>query len=372
MQTSDGFPRELLKESKKARFAYFNKLTLAHPLLMEAYEKLMHMVKAPGDVRLICLYGPSGVGKTTLLQRVNHSVLEQERSLMEQDLGYLPIVCVDAMSPDCGNFNWRDYYKRALEALDDPFYGHSRINFGQSVRWSGPEMRRALEKALKLRRVKTFIIDEAQHLTKMASGRKFKDQMDCIKSVSGVSGTAHVLAGTYELLDLRNLSGQLIRRSHDTHFRSYRVDQEEDKKAWLNLLRAFQKRLPLADEPDLVGQWEFCYERSVGCVGLLKEWLDRALRIALDRDLRTIDFNLLKQESYSFAQCKKLSDEIKEGMDQFAGKEGLRPRLREMLGLADDAGRHDIASQQEVKTKKKKGVSGRVGQRSPKRDKIGI
>jgi hypothetical protein len=132
-------------------------------------------------------------------------------------------------------------------------------------------MRRALEKALWHRRVSAFIIDEAQHLTKMVSGRRLKDQMDCIKSLAGTSGTTHILAGTYELLAFRNLSAQLVRRSVDIHFRRYRADREQDVKSWRSVVWAFQRHLPLEEEPDLVGDWEFCFERALGCVGILKD-----------------------------------------------------------------------------------------------------
>lgn len=30
-------------------------------------------------------------------------------------------------------------------------------------------------------------------------------------------------------------------------------------------------------QPDLLPVWDLLYERSVGCIGILKEWLDRAL-----------------------------------------------------------------------------------------------
>jgi hypothetical protein len=298
--------------------------------------------------------------------------LEQEQSLMLEDPGYLPIARVDAVAPDSGNFNWRDYYKRALEALNDPFYGRSRINFGQGVRWSGPEMRRALEKALEHRRVRIFIIDESQHLAKMGSGRKLQDQMDCIKSLAGASGTMHVLAGTYELLRFRNLSGQLIRRSQDIHFRRYLAKQKEDEKAWRSILWAFARNLPLKDAPNLVGQLDFCFERSLGCVGQLKEWLLRALRVALDLDLSTIDSHLLERTALSVSQCNTTFKEIQRGEKILEEDQESRDLLRKALGLTDEAGQQKKTDQQEVKPKKKKGAPRRVGQRSPKRDPIGI
>ncbi len=365
MQTADGFPRQLLKEPKAARLAYFSGYTVAHPLLKEVDAKLWQALASPGDARLICLYGPTGIGKTTVLDRVKQRLLEQDQALMEQDPGYLPIAGVDAVAADSGNFSWRDYYKRALEALDDPFYGHSRVKFGKGAGWSGPEMRRALEKGLEHRRVRAFIIDEAQHLTRMASGRKLQDQMDCIKSLAGASGTVHVLAGTYELLAFRNLSAQLVRRSLDIHFHRYRVDQKEEANAWRNVVWAFERHLPLAEKPDLVGRWEFCFERSLGCVGILKQWLLRALQTALETGRRTIDPDLLEREALSAAQCEKMAGEMLEGEGQLAEGQEAKTRLRLLLGLSEKADR------QEAEVSKRKRAPGRVGQRRAGRDPIG-
>jgi hypothetical protein len=365
MQTADGFPRELLKEPKVARVAYFSGYTVAHPLLKEVDAKLWQTLQSPGDARLICLYGPTGIGKTTVLDRVKQRLIEQDHALMKQDPGYLPIAAVDAVAADSGNFSWRDYYKRALEALDDPFYGHSRVKFGKGAGWSGPEMRRALEKALEHRRVKAFLIDEAQHLTKMASGRKLQDQMDCIKSLAGASGTVHVLAGTYELLAFRNLSAQLVRRSLDIHFHRYRVEQKEEAKAWRNVVWAFERHLPLAEKPDLVGRWEFCFERSLGCVGILKQWLLRALQTALEADRRTIDPGLLEREALSAAQCEKMAGEMLEGEGQLAEGPEAKTRLRLLLGLPEKADR------QGAEVSERKRAPGRVGQRRAGRDPIG-
>ena len=100
----------------------------------------------------------------------------------------------------------------------------------------------------------------------MASGRKLQDQLDCIKSLANMGDTVHVLVGTYELLAFRNLSGQLSRRSADIHFRRYRIDSETDVRAFKSVLWDFQRHLPLSQEPDLLRHWQYCYERTIGCV----------------------------------------------------------------------------------------------------------
>jgi hypothetical protein len=84
------------------------------------------------------------------------------------------------------------------------------------------------------------------------------------------------------VLILTNLSAQLGRRSRVIHVPRYRLDQADEHLAFRNVLYTFQQALPLPEPPDLVGQVEHCYAQSAGCVGVLKDWLNRALALALD------------------------------------------------------------------------------------------
>ena len=49
------------------------------------------------------------------------------------------------------------------------------------------------------------------------------------------------------------------------------------------LCETFEKELPFPDASDLVSNWEFLYERSLGCIGILKQWLVRAATVALHK-----------------------------------------------------------------------------------------
>jgi len=121
------------------------------------------------------------------------------------------------------------------------------------------------------------LIDEAQHFTKIGSGRRLSDQLDCLKSLASLTGCVHVEIGTYELLPCRNLSAQPSRRSLDIYFRRYRVDNPDDVITFQRVIFSFQRHLPLPQEPELWRDWEFCYTHSLGCVGILKDWFARAL-----------------------------------------------------------------------------------------------
>lgn len=382
------FPRELLDRPPEERLAYFKYYALAHPLLRTAYSALMRVIREPAGASLISVCGPTGVGKTTLLRRVQKNLIEQALPDLKKDPGRIPVVCVEAIAPDSGNFNWKDYYIRALEAFNEPLIdkkadvalrtnchsgegphipNHSRVTTG--------ELRRALEQALRHRRPDAFIIDEAQHLTKMASGRRLQDQLDSVKSLANLTGTLHVLVGTYELLALRELSGQLSRRKIDIQFYRYRAEYKEDIQAFINVLHTFEHHLPLQKKPNLVQNWEYCYERSIGSIGVLKDWLTRALASALEEDASTLSLTHLKQNALSITQCEKMATEALEGEAKLKKDEGANKQLLRILGMAEIVSKTGndgtaFANQQKSATSNRK--SNRVGERNPGRDPVGV
>src|SRR4029434_2123935 len=110
--------------------------------------------------------------------------------------------------------------------------GDRVVRFMPSARAAGAEYHHAVERALAFRRPVAILIDEAQHLARIGSGRRVSDQLDVIKSLANRTKTVHVLIGTYELLAFRNLSAQLSRRSIDIHFPRYRLANPGDAKSF--------------------------------------------------------------------------------------------------------------------------------------------
>ena len=125
--------------------------------------------------------------------------------------------------------------------------------------------------------------------------------------------TVHVLVGTYDLLVFRNLSAQLSRRSVDVHFARYRATPGADVRAFRSVLWALQRNLPLEEEPDLLQQWPYCYERTIGCVGVLKDWLTRGLAEALEQGAKTLSRALLARHALSVDRCDHMLTEAMAG-----------------------------------------------------------
>jgi Cdc6-like AAA superfamily ATPase len=227
------FPRGLLEKSSKERLKYFIDFTAKHPLLTEAYEELWSSIldAIPGSI--IFLFGLTGVGKTTLLERIFMKLTERLLDELTEDKGRIPVVRVQLNAPLPGKSEWDDYFKNLLTEMKEPLINR-KINMG---RWpiqdvntvnieKGLTSKLSSETGVRFSAIQTLaqrnplavLVDDAQHFGAIGPGRKLINQLNIIKSMADRSKVKHVLSGTYELLPLRNLNGQLSRRSIDIYF----------------------------------------------------------------------------------------------------------------------------------------------------------
>ncbi|SRR6266540_3978177 len=385
---SDGsrFPVSLLAQSKADRLAYFKSYTIAHPALKKLDERLRRIIEEPGDAGLIFVYGPTGVGKSTLMDRV--VVRLGVEGAPESGSTTLPVLKLEASAPEQGNFHWGQFYRQALIELETPFvrekmeYSDGPVYFDRAgnlligKRHPVQELRETVEKALRYRRPKAFLIDEAQHLAKMASSRKLQDQMDALKSLANRSGTLLVLIGTYELLNFQRLSGQLSRRSLGLHFPRYGTRSEE-LKMFQSIVYGFQRQMPVMKEPELLKNWEYVYLRSLGCVGILKPWLVRALKESYENGEKTVTAKTLENCALSVVECEQIAAEMIAGEERLNEKAAGDPqRLSRMLGLSERVKDEKMSIEPSVMEKVEEVVAlkpelrRRVGQRKPKRNDV--
>jgi energy-coupling factor transporter ATP-binding protein EcfA2 len=365
-------------EPWSARLAHFQRYTVAHPRLIEAKEKLVAAIQNSEPNSLVFVFGPTGVGKTTLRLKAEQILTAELRAELELDRGRLAVVSVEAIAPESGSFSWRDHFKRILLQMNEPLIECKQeltpfvVRSPARPKPTTGEYRYGVEQALRFRRPAAVMIDEAQHIAKIASGRRLLDQLDVIKSIANQTQTVHVLYGTYDLLAFRNLNGQLSRRSIDVHFPRYRAESSADRKAFVSVLHSFAQQLPIPEPPELANDWEFLYERSVGCVGVLKQWLVRALSVALRTGEATLSRRNLEHQAPSITQADKILSEASEGEMRLMDSNEAASRLREQLGLVPQIRSQQVPgnTKQPAQAQARR-TSRRPGQRSPARDVIG-
>ncbi len=372
------FKQDILS-SPEAKIRAFIEKTLAHPHLKRAFEEVKKALDPSNPYSLISVVGPSGVGKTTLCRRI---VRYFEGIFHPTDSGRIPVSMIEAIAPSSGAYNWNEHFSQVLESLGEPlvdkkmdvdkvfafFEAQQRTkSYGRlGRRPSAMDLRKAVESSLSYRKPAVFVIDEAQHLKKMASGKRLIDQMDTIKSIANRTGIKHLLSGTYELLGLSDLSAQLSRRTLEIHLPRYRFDVAEERNAFFDVLVNLEENLPVPEQSPLESDLEYIYERTAGCVGILKDWMVRALALALSSGSHSVTIDHLLETSLSDRQIERIIREIQEGERIF--RKDRTDSIRANLGILPIETVQDLPSDN---TNEKKKVRKLPGKRNPVRDPVG-
>jgi hypothetical protein len=371
-ETPESFPPALLKQPLGARQEYFEQRCLiSHPRLQEALETIIQAICPPGEGAstrrpgtMVLVIGPSRVGKTTLIRLLEERLLTKSRALLLSDPSFIPFASILAAGAGTNRFEWTEYYRAVLRALQDPFVD------GKVARIATRELREAMETALKERKPLAIIVDEAHHLAEAARGSRLQSQLNHLKHFENATGASHILVGTYEMRPFRKANAQLACRSMDVHFPRYDAALDTDAQVFQSIVWARPRQLPVEQEPALVEHWEFLYARSIGCVGLLKMHLNRALSLAVTEQTKTVTLTHLRKTAMPEARVEAALRNALESEAELTEAEGADERLLTLLGRQGsrkEQPEHPKTDEPAPSPKKQD----RPGKRSPGRDATG-
>ncbi|HEY6411222.1 MAG TPA: hypothetical protein VIY29_27500, partial [Ktedonobacteraceae bacterium] len=116
--------------------------------------------------------------------------------------------------------------------------------------------------------------------------------------------------------------------------------------------------------------WEFLYARSIGCVGLLKMHLNRALNLALTEQAKTVTLTHLRKTAMPEARVEAALRNALESEAELMEADGADERLLTLLGLRETRRiQPSKAKTDEPSLSPRK--QNRPGKRSPGRDTAG-
>src|SRR5229473_1907925 len=116
---SDRRTLDLLAQPPSVRIQYFKDFAIAHPLLMEAKDRLWEAIMESAPNSIVIVLGPTGVGKTTLLAKIRQ-LLGANAAGGTAEPGHLAVVAIEATPPESRTFSWRSHFKRLLLEMSEP------------------------------------------------------------------------------------------------------------------------------------------------------------------------------------------------------------------------------------------------------------
>lgn len=365
-------------EDIKARMADFRTKRIGHTIAKSIREDILTKLIASDKEHVLAVVGPSGVGKSAVVERVLERLISMHEPEMLADPGYLPFISVTAVTGLSGDYNWKDGFARALTAGNEPLLG-KKVAYplqldGQSITTTKgllkDEFRRSFESMVKHRRIRHFFIDEASAIIDATVNRHPVRQFNILKSLAVELGLTVIMVGAYDLLGLKDGNGQLIRRSECLHMRRYRFVEAlgadcPDLTDFSLAAQALIKQAPVIHDNALLSDERFVLAKSVGCIGIFRDWLDRACVAALATGDGVLTPEILERTALPISTLLKLTREAE--MGEALMQDRPESELAQQLGLTSI--RQPVAAEDQAPSKAKR-VSGRIGQRGASRDPL--
>jgi hypothetical protein len=327
----------MMTPEMRAKLQTFKALKVKHPRLEEVDRAVRRAIYEHASYSQLILYGASGAGKSTIAKHITESCMEAE-----PNRAIVPVVFVEAHSSDIGPYARLDYYRQVLAqlrnhaAVKDHLMNLALISprpgrkLSDVAEWL--EVREAVIYALERLQVKAVFIDEAQHLMHVEPPLKPVDQLDWLKGMTNRTNVLHILVGNYELYDFRNLSGQAARRGRDLHFPRYHLESQVECEEFAGALRYLLERVPLICDVDaLLLDWRWFAEWSIGCVGILRDWIVDTVAALCEEGQTTLTIQALKEYALQPDQRVRLEMEARAGEHKVeVGKAKSEQQLQEL------------------------------------------
>jgi energy-coupling factor transporter ATP-binding protein EcfA2 len=371
-------------EFEKLSRAYAD-LTVKHPKQNEALERAMFLLTKCINVDFVVAAGPTGAGKSHLLKRLIKTLDEFYKPQVLETPSMVPCLSTLAVADGAKKFAWKRLWLDGSKGLGDPFANARswRTSGAASSRLAKESFttsvaRDEFEMELQKRGTRIWAIDEAQHLLLGGSAGASSDQFDVLKSVSQVTALKLVLCGTYQLPRMLGNSGQVMRRSATVTLAPYSINVQSEVNQFAGVCSLLLQHLPGDHALDAIEVIEPLFVGSLGCVGVLKDWIARAWAHSYfkRRRLTIDDFN---ETRLSFETLLSMQEEIKAGeaMNSASAEALYRSRILESRKVRADMARNavhltagPVGTSQANCADKSRNPKRRVGERLPGRDPV--
>lgn len=302
-------------------------LKIEHSRFLRLRNRIISSLRAIWPGELIVLVGPSRVGKS---RTIRDALGIPENNQPAAD-GSMRTVMVEAENASKnGEFSTKAFMAACLKAIQHPIYGVMAEDdpWGAKLdrlihNTSEGTLRSAFERALELRQTEYWVVDEAHHVRYIPGGDKAATKvLDSWKCLASKTKIKLVLAGSYGLLPLIGLAPHLIGRQQTLSFDRYRAVSRTEVDSWEQILREFSKFLRFRDGESLSTWNRLLFEGSLGCVGLLSQWLRACLARVDSDDIDVVTREVLEATRTPEVQERELLAEILLGEEDLkrAGK----------------------------------------------------
>lgn len=299
---------------------------IAHRNFQQAYDQVLASVDAlrgnPApyeSCRLLLLVGPTGAGKTCLLQKIGMTLSPNGVVTHE---GMVPFVYNLLQATRANGVHYRDAHIAALRFMVEPMIERKVIADMDSLaevrhirriygRGTEAAYRESLLVALRFRETQLYCMDDGQELLKVKRTLKLSDPLDTLRGFVDRAPCQVMLCGVYEMLEMWAASAHLMRRTRIVELARYK-ETEEDQREFKRVLKNLDQRAPLQDG-SYCDHADWLWLLSYGCVGKVIDILGDGLRFAISRNAKELTWSHIASPRRFAKEVARHKAEVDEG-----------------------------------------------------------
>ena len=294
-----------------------------HHYYVHANNLLSNFLKFGKPGNIFYLEGPCGSGKKTVIEDASIEYLKSIQDQLTTDRQKMPIIITRAKSPvKTGNFI-RCLFDDIIESLiipPNPSTGLSKSLITQKTRANEESQKKHIEILLHKRKTDTLIITDLHHCKNWDSHirKKGAKTIDLLHSIAASAKCKLVITGEYGTIKHEHLSldsssaikfERLPTYLHSGKALELNTDLE-DYEHWLDLLESLDRVLNDHHSYNLMKNNSEIFAQTLGCPGLLFDWLKRAASAKLHGEAKKKFSSYFKESKLSAEQRRLLSRDL--------------------------------------------------------------
>ena len=297
-----------------------NKLIIRHKHFEEVFNKILRSVQYGRSDEPTCIFGPTGIGKTTIQNFSISEFIIRQNNGWRSDYGN-PVM-IEVPPQNSNTFPWKDFIEDILIALGDTdlrckkdldAYQRNKIDGRNhiSLRPRIGKLESILRKRIKAIKPVCIFFDESQNIVEGLPKKEQKVNVNRIKNWANTMETKFLMLGTHEARWLLNINEQLSRRIVPIYFPRYRRHEPDEYKHFSYFFGNLVRELDLNFDPTVLKSFSFIYNHSLGCPGLLSTWLHQCISYCIDKKISKITMSNMRKHKMENHRLRTIEQAIK-------------------------------------------------------------
>ena len=355
----------------------FREDLVLHNRFEEGLDQIAERSQYAEQQSITVVVGPTGSGKTALAREFCYQFNEAVKALPAYS--HSTLLSMELAAPEAGGFKWRDdFYIPALVALKEPCITkkinvddlRARLALGDTRSLYGGKPQQIVDyrndfyNALDRAKVVTALFDEANHLRRPTTKNGVFGQYDSLKSRSNACTTHFVLLGTTELADIFTQSGAISKRVFPIWLSPY---AEAEIAQFGASVLAIVEKLPIKISFSPQQKLKELFMGSIGLVGLVHDWFDRALVRALSGGKQSISWKDMQEIAIHPLQLSGIVREVVQYLDITTK---VSAYLKEQMATLFVP--KNVTTGPSTEKSSNNGARPKPGERKPTRDEVGV